>query len=209
MSTTPKRILAKSLEKRQRILDAAAKILARHGYAEATLAAIADDVGTHAGSIYYYFPSREDLVKEVLLTSLKRMRNTVQPSPDEDNTVSPLTRLKTTLRNILILYTSAQDDFFSRAYTRTFNQVPETMRQELADWRRVVRGLWRQRLREAQEAGELRDSMDIELASLLLVGATNWVPMWYNPDGPHTPDEIADTFIDMLLNGLASPDKSS
>jgi AcrR family transcriptional regulator len=209
MSTTPKRILAKSLEKRQRILDAAAKILARHGYAEATLAAIADDVGTHAGSIYYYFPSREDLVKEVLLTSLKRMRNTVQPSPDEDNTVSPLTRLKTTLRNILILYTSAQGDFFSRAYTRTFNQVPETMRQELADWRRVVRGLWRQRLREAQEAGELRDSMDIELASLLLVGATNWVPMWYNPDGPHTPDEIADTFIDMLLNGLASPDKSS
>jgi AcrR family transcriptional regulator len=189
MSTTPKRILAKSLEKRQRILDAAAKILARHGYAEATLAAIADDVGTHAGSIYYYFPSREDLVKEVLLTSLKRMRNTVQPSPDEDNTVSPLTRLKTTLRNILILYTSAQNDFFSRAYTRTFNQVPETMRQELADWRRVVRGLWRQRLREAQEAGELRDSMDIELASLLLVGATNWVPM--------------------LLNGLASPDKSS
>jgi AcrR family transcriptional regulator len=209
MSTTPKRILAKSLEKRQRILDAAAKILARHGYAEATLAAIADDVGTHAGSIYYYFPSREDLVKEVLLTSLKRMRNTVQPSPDEDNTVSPLTRLKTTLRNILILYTSAQNDFFSRAYTRTFNQVPETMRQELADWRRVVRGLWRQRLREAQEAGELRDSMDIELASLLLVGATNWVPMWYNPNGPHTPDEIADTFIDMLLNGLASPDKSS
>jgi AcrR family transcriptional regulator len=209
MSTTPKRILAKSLEKRQRILDAAAKILARHGYAEATLAAIADDVGTHAGSIYYYFPSREDLVKEVLLTSLKRMRNTVQPSPDEDNTVSPLTRLKTTLRNILILYTSAQGDFFSRAYTRTFNQVPETMRQELADWRRVVRGLWRQRLREAQEAGELRDSMDIELASLLLVGATNWVPMWYNPNGPHTPDEIADTFIDMLLNGLASPDKSS
>jgi AcrR family transcriptional regulator len=209
MSTTPKRILAKSLEKRQRILDAAAKILARHGYAEATLAAIAEDVGTHAGSIYYYFPSREDLVKEVLLTSLRRMRNTVQPSPDEDATVSPLIRLKTTLRKILILYTSAQGDFFSRAYTRTFNQVPEAMRQELADWRRVVRGLWRQRLREAQEAGELRNNMDIELASLLLVGATNWVPMWYTPNGPHTPDEIADTFIDMLLNGLAAPVQSS
>ena len=55
MSSKPprsnRRVHSKSIERRQRILDAAARALAEHGYSAAKLADIAQEAGTHAGSM--------------------------------------------------------------------------------------------------------------------------------------------------------------
>src|SRR3954452_5631089 len=55
----------KSVRTRRRILDAAAEVFSEQGYA-ARLSDIADRAGMKAGSLYYHFDSREDLVAEVL-----------------------------------------------------------------------------------------------------------------------------------------------
>jgi hypothetical protein len=45
---------------------------------------------------------------------------------------------------------------------------------------------------------------DIAIAGIL--GTLNWVPEWYSPKGPATPEEIGDQLADLLLGGLlASP----
>ena len=39
-----------------------------------------------------------------------------------------------------------------------------------------------------------------------ILGTLNWVPEWYSPKGPATPEEIGDQLADLLLGGLlASP----
>jgi len=43
---------------------------------------------------------------------------------------------------------------------------------------------------------------DTKLRSFAILGALNWIPRWYNPDGPATSEEIADRFADFLLAGL-------
>ena len=35
-----------------------------------------------------------------------------------------------------------------------------------------------------------------------MLGAVNWIPRWFNPDGPATSQEIADRFADYLIAGL-------
>src|SRR4051794_25444414 len=55
----------KSERTRHRILDAAADVFSTQGYG-GRLSDIADRAGMKAGSLYYHFESREQLVAEVL-----------------------------------------------------------------------------------------------------------------------------------------------
>jgi AcrR family transcriptional regulator len=41
-----------------------------------------------------------------------------------------------------------------------------------------------------------------KLLSFAILGAINWIPRWFNPDGASSSDEIADQFADYLVTGL-------
>src|SRR5258705_10454366 len=56
----------KSDRTRTSILDAAARLFARRGYTDTNLSEIAAEAGMKAGSLYYHFESKEDLVYEEL-----------------------------------------------------------------------------------------------------------------------------------------------
>src|ERR1700751_5716162 len=51
---------------RQQILDVAAKLFRARGYTEPSLREIGKQAGMKAGSLYYHFPSKEELATEVL-----------------------------------------------------------------------------------------------------------------------------------------------
>jgi AcrR family transcriptional regulator len=44
--------------------------------------------------------------------------------------------------------------------------------------------------------------VDSKLASLFVLSVVNWILIWYRPDGDRSRDEIVETFIAMLENGL-------
>ncbi|MFN8075829.1 MAG: TetR/AcrR family transcriptional regulator [Kineosporiaceae bacterium] len=58
---------------REEILDAAAELFSMHGYAATSTRAIAAAVGIKQASLYYHFPSKEQILSELL-------SGTVQPS---------------------------------------------------------------------------------------------------------------------------------
>src|SRR2546423_622671 len=64
----------KSEETRERLLDAAAKVFRDKGYAGARLSDIAELAEMHTPGVYYYFPSKEELVEEVLRVGVARAR---------------------------------------------------------------------------------------------------------------------------------------
>jgi AcrR family transcriptional regulator len=211
MSGETSRPQKKSLAKRQQILDAAARALADQGYSEAKLSEIADEVGTHAGSLYYYFSSREELVRAVLLTSLERMSAQLAEGLDESEGLPPLERLQAFVRAVLTRRTSAKDDYL-RAYMRNFNQVPPSIRRELSAKRHQVREALLRLVREAQAAGQISAEIDPGLVTLFIVGATNSVGLWHDSSGPNSPEEISSAFAELLMRGLlgaAAPQPAS
>ena len=50
-------------ERRQRILEAAENAFVRHGFHATTMQHVADEVGTSAGNLYRYFPSKDAIVE--------------------------------------------------------------------------------------------------------------------------------------------------
>ena len=43
---------------------------------------------------------------------------------------------------------------------------------------------------------------DPKLIEFAMMGAINWIPKWFAPEGPATSDQIGDAFADYLVGGL-------
>lgn len=122
--TTKKRArapFAKSARTRARILDSAARVFSKSGYAATRLTDIAEAADVKQGSLYYYFDSKDTLVAEMLrvglqrptsmssqpLTHLARMRLRPRVLPRRFTpTPKRLSRLSTTPRQTLELSAS-------------------------------------------------------------------------------------------------------
>ena len=81
MTTTrkPGRPIDLDLAERRRtaILDAAAKLFAAHGYAQADTQQLADAVQVSKGTVFRYFPTKRELFEASIERSLDRLRQTV------------------------------------------------------------------------------------------------------------------------------------
>jgi AcrR family transcriptional regulator len=189
--------------KRKQILDAAAKVLARRGYAGTQLSEIAEEAGTLSGSLYYHFDSREGLVEEVLhegvRQSFARARAVVNGLAADS---SALQRLEAALRAHLKFQLVESD--YARAAVRSIGQYPEEM------WGRVNRkfrayGKFFDGLIEAaMSEGEIDPAVDRHALRMLIIGATNWAPEWYRRDGSSSVDEIGDLLVRLLRRGVGS-----
>jgi AcrR family transcriptional regulator len=62
---------------RERLLDAAARCIAREGLAATTIASVAAEAGVSRPTVYRYFDDRDALVRECLRVAAARLRDTV------------------------------------------------------------------------------------------------------------------------------------
>src|SRR4051794_40782483 len=68
---------------RERILNAAAQLFAEHGFASASMPAIAELSGITAGSIYRHFTSKAELLLEVVKRALEALPLSFERSSSE------------------------------------------------------------------------------------------------------------------------------
>ena len=191
----------KSEETRERLLDAAATVFSDKGYAGARLADIAQRAGMHTPGVYYYFPSKEDLVEEVLRVGVARacgyVEERVAALPDG---ASALDRLRAAIEGHVLMVLEIGD--YTSANIRIFGQVPDDVRaRHLAD-QRAYGNVWRALLEAARTAGEIRSDLDLGVIRMLILGALNWTAEWYRP-GPQTATEVAREATAMICDGLA------
>lgn len=71
MKTT--RFSPKRIDRPQRILDASADLIARHGYDATTIEAIAHQAGVSKGAVYLSWPSKEALFDSLLAHEMNKM----------------------------------------------------------------------------------------------------------------------------------------
>jgi AcrR family transcriptional regulator len=190
----------KAALKRQRIVEAAALVFRRRGYAQSTLNEIAAEAGTQAGSLYYYFDSREQLVEEVLIQSARRLKESVIAAlaalpPAADSFERFVTMVRT---HVLIVL---QRDDFGIAYQKIHDQVTDQMRETISREPRSYARLWTTRFKAAVKDGFIRPDLDPRLTRMLLIGSISWMADWYKPYGPSSPEEIADALIRLFLEG--------
>lgn len=171
---------AKSVRTRQRILDAAAHVLSRKGYAGTRLTEVAEVADLQAPAIYYYFSSRDDLIEEVMWSGIAQMTTHVQTALDAlPPDASPIDRILAAVEAHLRYELEISD--YTTAAIRNAGQIPEHIRGRYSTEVARYGELWRQLFQEAERGGALRPELDIRAARMLILGALNWAAEWWNP----------------------------
>jgi AcrR family transcriptional regulator len=190
----------KSDATRRRILDAAAATFRAKGYAGARLSDIAAAAETQAGSLYYYFDSKDELLEAVLDIGVTRVFDFVRTAV-EALPANASWRLKITTAIESHLAMALHLDTYSSANIRIFGQIPDDIRNRHQVLQRRYGKFWRDLLEGAAADGAIRRDLDLSVVRMMLLGSLNWSVEWYKPNG-QTAREIGAQFGQMLFDGL-------
>ncbi|MGH9138993.1 MAG: TetR/AcrR family transcriptional regulator [Acidimicrobiales bacterium] len=188
----------KSARTRQRILDAAATVFSERGYAGTRLADIAEVAGTKAGSLYYHFASKEELVEELLRAGVTAAFDYVRDAVEK---LGPAARPGERLRAAIAAHAEAviRIGAYTAANARIVGQVPADMRRRHYREQRKYGDFWQALFQAAVDAGEIRDDVDPVVVRFLIIGALNWTVEW-PPQLRHS-STIAHTLNAVLFDG--------
>ena len=154
-------------DKRQQILDAAVRVLARQSFHATRVSDIADEAGVAYGLVYHYFKSKDEVLNELFSERWSLLLNAIdeadrsQPTP-RDKLAAVATfiidsyRHDPELMKVIIVEVTRAANSFGRTHLEEINCAYEKIAKIVAD---------------AQAAGEFRDDVDAQFASMWFYGA--------------------------------------
>lgn len=179
------------------ILNAAAELFTSNGYDKTSMRQIAKSAGLLPGSVYHHFPSKEELFLTVHREGLRFVMAEIQAAietPDD-----PWQQLESAL-TVHLDFMVGKATPVSRI---TGHNLALTANTQLLEQLRVDRDAYENVIRELILALPLSENIDRTLLRLMLLGAANWVYVWYK-EGRLTPSEIAQKMIGMIRHGVSS-----
>lgn len=180
------------------LLGISARIFARKGYKSTTLQDIADEFGVLKGSLYHYIRSKDDLLYEVVRSVLGAGLDNLRRLAEAD--LDPVERLRAVVRgHVLHLIDHLVE---TTVLLHEFDQLSDERRAAMPvrEYQAIIARL----IADAKADARVKPDLDPHLAALAVLGAVNWVYRWYRPDGTRTPEQIADQYADLLVDGMLS-----
>jgi len=176
------------------VLDAAAKHFAGRGYAATSMREIAESAGMLAGSLYYHFKGKEELLAAVYEAGVSEL--TAAATVAAARETEPWARLEAAC--VAHLETLLKRSDYAQVLIRV---LPEDV-PPVATRLRTLRSDYESLYRELVSALPLPAGADRRTLRLMLLGALNWSHFWYREDGRDSPRAIARRFL-RLVRGTA------
>jgi len=186
---------------REDILLAAADVFRAQGYHGAKMADIASEVDLTAGSLYHHFPAgKQQILREVLNNGLDMVTEHVRKIV-EDPDLSPPEKLK----KAIYAHVTALTENPSVAAALVFETRNILNDQEGRDAylkrRDIFENLYQQVIQDGIDSGVFKP-VDVDIFTKTLLGAHNWIGVWYRPEGRLSGADIAATIADIFLQAL-------
>jgi AcrR family transcriptional regulator len=178
------------------ILKSAAGAFRRLGYHGATVEQIAAALDMKKGNLYYYFRNKEEILFACHQYSLDRLLALLgeveqcDATPDEK------------LRRLIVAFVhTILDELHGTALFLELEALTPAHLKAVIVRRDCFDHGMRQIIDDGVRAG-MFGNVDAKLLSFAILGAVNWIPRWYSPEGPASSHQIADRFAHYLIGGL-------
>ena len=178
------------------ILKSAARAFRKLGYHGATVEQIATALHMKKGNLYYYFRNKEEILFACHQYSLDRLMQLLEEIDASD------LRPDEQLRQLVDAFVhTILDELHGTALFLDLEALtPSHLKAVIVRRDHFDHGV-RQILERGMASGLFARS-DPKLLTFALMGAVNWIPRWFSPQGPATSQQIADAFADYFIAGL-------
>ncbi len=193
---------ARRLRRTAEILAAAREVFLDKGFERASVGEIAARVGVVEGLVYAYFPTKRELLNEVLRGMYEPL---IQDVADGFSRIRGLrSRMRFLVWRHLRVY--VEEPALSRIVLHEVRTSPEYFKSVLHDLQVRYTAFLMRTVREAIEAGELPAETDAETVRSLVYGGIEH-RMWSLLYGRGSIDveAMADSYTAMLLHGVLAP----
>lgn len=191
----------KRADKQGRILAVATSLFSGRGYSATRMQDIADGLGMKAGSLYYYFDS-----KEAVLAAIVGERVGLAVSMLEEIVADPSDPVDQ-IRSAIVGHLEVFDqhaDLYRIFQSERLDAISEELGSRVDELGRRYEGLWVELITRAKSQGSIRADGDPWLVMKGIVGMCNSTLFWFEPGGRYSSSEVADTFADMVLAGITA-----
>jgi AcrR family transcriptional regulator len=192
--------IPKSVKSRDAILRSAARLFRQQGYSATTLRQIATVAKIEAGSIYYYFGSKEAILDEVLDLGLRHVFESVKGAVDGAGVASHRRKIALAIEAHLIALLETSD--FTSANIRIYGQLPEHLKRTQRPLRRAYAKYWDRLFLEARRAGEIRADIEVVPLRIFVLGALNWTIEWFRLDSKGAVRKLAKRTELLIFEGI-------
>ncbi|MDD5311911.1 MAG: TetR/AcrR family transcriptional regulator [Dehalococcoidia bacterium] len=188
-------------ELKAQILENASELFRKQGYQGTTMDQIAGSVGMSKVRVYRYWDSKEEILFEAIKVFHRRFINSLRKIVESNE--APENKLRQAIANHATVFYSALLPFAGGIVS------PEPLitgkhRRAIVKLRDEYDSLLYSIIEEGMESGAFI-KCDPRLTSFAIMGAANYVRMWFSASGPLTLEEVTNYLADYLANGILSP----
>ncbi|MFH8251855.1 TetR/AcrR family transcriptional regulator [Microbacterium sp. B2969] len=181
---------------RAQILEISVELFNEQGYDATSVSDLAARLGLTKSALYHHFDSKEQLLAEALDDALGALEGVLEEPAA--TTGSPAERLDAVLRSAVRVLSDRLPTV--TLLLRVRGNSPSE--RAALDRRRAFDQRVTALVREAQDAGLVRDDIDGAVTTRLVFGMINSLVEWYRPTGQIDRDRLAHDIVTIALDGM-------
>ena len=178
------------------MLEVIVEVFTDHGYDASSLGMIATRLGLSKSAVYHHFASKAEMLEIALERALGELERVFDNAEAQEG--DAVARIRYIVREA-VLVACEQQQYLTLLLRLHGNSEVEVRALER---RRVLTARLRKTFEEARAEGSLRDDLDPGLAARFTFGLVNSLVEWYRPDGPNSPQALADGVLSYVRSGL-------
>lgn len=191
----------KTENQRERILVAAAELIAKHGYEQCSMADIAKKLGLTRPALYHYFATKQEIITDIGVTITSEMFAHVRARVDAAKGASASEQLEAQM--------TAHAEYFDTNYwmmVAGMTAYGGITRRELSKideidaYRNGYESIIVAILRRGMRGGEFR-KIDVKATTLAIYQLLN-ISLWYRPGGKKTAVDVARENYELVRRGI-------
>ena len=178
------------------MLEVIVQVFTDHGYDASSLGMIASRLGLSKSAVYHHFASKAEMLEIALERALGALERVFDDAERDES--DAVLQIRAIVRAAVIVACEQQP--YLILLLRLHGNSDVELRA--LERRRALTGRLRGIFERARSEGALRDDLDPGLAARFTFGLVNSLVEWYRPDGPDSPDSLAEAVLSYVRSGL-------
>ncbi len=183
--------------RKERILAAATKLFAAKGFDGTSVRKIAEEAGISVAGMFHYFPSKEDILKEIMIGFMDRGFKKLMEIYNMD--IDPVEKLERICKFYVEHYAGHKSEL-TILVSEGKSLSPEHRKLFIEKQRIYVDAL--EKLFDELSKKGLLKPIDTTVLAFIFFGMVHWTYSWYNPRGKIPPEELGAIFSEVFLRGI-------
>ncbi|MBT2658181.1 TetR family transcriptional regulator [Bacillus sp. ISL-18] len=184
---------------KHKLIETGIQLFDQNGFKSTSVQDIVQLLGVTKGTFYYYFDSKEELLKDIHLIYIEGLVQEQEEIIQNHKTTCTqklyeIVRLL--IRNIRTKRQSA------RIFTREMRHLSDKYINEIKEKRTEFRKNTQKLIEDAIQQSEFKQGLHPDIITMGILGITNWSYYWFNPDGEVSEEQVVEIFVNMILNGI-------